>query len=666
MIYKKKSDRISNLFILWFTLCCGVPLTMAAENQEPQPATGTNINQQQENPAIPFETEGSFFLGYRWLSNEDSLKAAEFIYPHSSVTFGLDLLSCPLPYRYHANAEFLSNYDFYTDAGFAYKDLVLFRDILVGAHHNLDHFNYQYSGDPPTIVYNDRNTEDKYYIDFVSNLMSLRLKAPDFPFHTFLNHRHIERNGTIQQRFLLGDRSNVNLVSESRDINWKSNALKLGANSHMGPLEIEYAYDQAKFDPGHNNILHDSYPASGSRPADTYPHNVVPETESSAHSIKVHSSYTGGVVAAATLGNLYQKNNYSGTDSTTWKGGVDFSWIPDPIVGLFFKYRHRDVEMDNPDTVTLTGLTTTTNYSVRQSISYDKDIFSLSGRYKPLNILSLFATYEFSHLERKDISEWVALPGQTTVHSINLTAHAKPFYKLKVKAIYDYKHYDRPSYNNNPDNSNQLRLTTTYTPIPWINAYLEYILTVTERDSLYYINSSPSALLTTGERDGRRDQFLASLSTAFSAEATLTASWFYQRWELKQDLAYGQWIGDSSGDSALPYRDFGVPYTDESNSFSLLLHYLPREDISFVADVTHTLTEGKSDYADVVGGAPFSLSSFSALKATETIFSFEVTKRLPNDWELGLRSYLDIYDDKAYDFLDGKVFTTTFNIKRYF
>ena len=636
---------------------------MAAAGEAP-PAAGITGNHEQQEPAVYYETEGAYYLGYRWVSDDDSLKAAEYLYPHSSVTFGLDLLSCPLPYRYHVNAEFLSNYDFYTDAGFAYKDLVLFRDILVGAHHNLDHYNYQYPGEPPELNYTDRNAGEDYYVDFVSNLLSLRLKAPDFPFHTFLNHRHVEREGKAEQRFLLGDFNETSKISEERDVDWASNALKLGTNSHLGPVEVEYAYDQAKFNPDGNDVLYDPYPASADRPAGLYAHNVVAETESSAHSMKMHSSYTGGLVAAATLSNLYQKNNYSRTESTTWKGAFDCSWIPDPQVGLFFKYRHRDVDTSTPDTVTLTGLGNSLTYPVRQGISYDKDVFSLSSRYRPGNILSLLASYELSHLNRKDVDEWAALPGQSNIHTINFTANAKPLDKVKVKASYEYKNYSQPAYNNTPDSSNKLRLTTTYLPVPWLNVYLEYILALTERDSLNYLNSDPALLLEIGERDGRHDQFLASLTTELSARASLTGSWFYQRWDVEQDLAYGKWLMAGAGD--LPYLDAGVPYTDEANSFSLALYYLLRPDLSLTADVTYTITEGKTGYDDVAGGAPFSLDSFSALKASETLCSLEISKRLSKEWEVRIRSYLDIYNDREYGLLDGSVFTTTFSIKRYF
>ena len=667
MIFKRR------IFALQVCTCglalgCGVLPGLAAEDRLPPQTTGPAFNTEQEEPAVSFETEGDFFLGYRWVSTGDALKAAEYIYPHSSVSFGLDLLSCPLPYRYHANAEFVSQHDYYMDAGFAFKDMVLFRDILVGVHHNLAHFPYQFTGEssPDPLFYSERNAGDLYSVDFVSNLLSLRLKAPDFPFHTFVTHRYVEHDGNVQQRFLLGDFSQLNKVSESRSIDWHSNAFTLGTNSHLGPIEIEYAFDRGEFDPGSNNILYDNYSSAEMplpRPNDTYPHNVLPETESWGHTVKLHSSYTGGIVTAATLSNLSQKNNYSLTKSSTWKGAFDFSWIPEPVVGLFFKYRHTDVDMDTPDMVTLAGLNNSITYQVRPGISYVKDVFTLSSRYKPLNFLSLFASYEFFHLQREDTADWVVLPEKTDVHTIDLTARVKPLDRVKLTAKYEFKHFDQPAYNTSPDQSNTLRLTSTYTPTTTVNLYLEYTLGLTERDGLRYLNTSPAVLLENGNRDGHYNQFLASLTKILTPTLSLTGSWFYQRWRLEQDLSYGKWLGDSGG---LPYRDANVPYTDKANSFALSLQYMPREDFSVTTDLTYTITKGTTGYNDVVGDEPFSLASFSDMKATETSLSVDISKKLSKVWQVGLKSYLGIYDDHMSDFLDGNVYITSFTIKRYF
>jgi hypothetical protein len=637
---------------------------LAAEN-EPLPIEEADIASGQDENDVSFGPEGSFYFGYRFLSQEDSLKAAEYVYPHSSVTFGMDLLAGPLPHRYHLNGEFLSKYDFYADTGYAYKDLVLFRDILVGVHHNLDHFNYQYPGSPPSITYMDRNHGDNYFVDYVNNLFSLRLKAPDFPFHTFFKHRFVEREGEVEERFVLGNFGHLTKTSETRSIDWKSNAITLGANSHLGPIEIEYAYDQADFDPGRDNVLYDPYSPAFTLPGpvDIYPHGVVPETELSANTLKLHTSYTGGIVASATLSNMSQQNNYSGAESTTWKGAFDFSWRPDPVIGLFFKYRHKDLDLDNPEMVTINGTVNTLSFPVRKGISYDKDQFFLTARYKPMTSLSLLSTYEFSRIDRGNIDEWAVLPEQTDRHNLNLTAHARPLKTLKLKAVYDYTHYDNPAYNTEPDNGNRLRLSATYLPVPWMTAYVNYVLAVTDRDDLRYIDHISRLVLEGGERDGRTDHFLGSLSFLVTPKASLTASWSYNRWKIEQDLTYGQWGG-------IPYYDSGVPYTDESHTLSLSGHYLLRKDLTLTADLSYTIAEGEYNPGVNIQGDPSSLALFSSMETTETIVSVELAKKVFQDWEVGLKFYADFYNDEFSDSLtdhqDGELYITTFSLKRYF
>lgn len=577
------------LFAVGLVLFCDNGPTLAVENQKSAVYDEADVNFDQEEPDVHYPTEGDFFVGYRWVSTEDSLQAAKYIYPHSSAVFGVNLVSCPLPFRYHLHSEFLNKYDFYADSGFAYSDLVLFRDILVGAHHNLNHFDYQLP-DASTISYLDKNPGDAYSIDFTSNLSSLRLKMPDFPAHAFLKHRYVAREGLIQERFVLWqDLSNSIKTSQSRAIDWKSSALTLGTNSHLGPVEVEYDYNLARFNADGDTILYDAYPTLPDTiptvdftiPGDTYPHNVIAETQTSGHTLKMHSSYTGGIVSAGTISNQTNKNNYSGMESTTWKGAFDFSWIPEPVVALFFKYRHKNVEKDTPDTTTLTGLTTSVTLPVRQGISYDQDSFSLATRYKMLKNLSLFADYEFTHLTREDIDEWTVLPDESDTHTINLTADSRPLKNIQFKADYEYKNYKNPSYNNTPDYSHTLRVTSTYTPTAWMYLYLEYIYSKNRRDTLRYHNIDPETVIRTGERDTQKDQFLASLSFQFSPRLSMTTSWFFHRWNVNQALVYNKWLSVAQGD--LPYIDANVPYTDKSNSYSLSFFYFPTDDITLAA-----------------------------------------------------------------------------------
>jgi hypothetical protein len=275
------------------------------------------------------------------------------------------------------------------------------------------------------------------------------------------------------------------------------------------------------------------------------------------------------------------------------------------------------------------------------------------------------STYEFSHQERDDVEEWPVLPEETDRHNINLTAHVRPLNKLKLKAVYDYTHYENPAYNTEPDNSNRLRLSGTYLPVPWLTAYVNYVLALTDRDDLRYLNSTPHLVLEGGERDGRTDNFLGSLSFAFSPEASLTASWAYNRWKIEQDMAYSQW-----GTSGQPYYDSSVPYTDEANTLSLSLFYLLRKDLTLIADLSYTVTEGEYQPGYVIQGDSSSLGSFSSIETTETVVSVELAKKILQDWEVGLKFYADFYNDQfsddTGDHQDGELYITTLSLKRYF
>ena len=57
-----------------------VPSLAAADLDAGQPA-GETLTAEQARPAAHFETEGSYSLGYRWVSSEDSLKSAEYANP---------------------------------------------------------------------------------------------------------------------------------------------------------------------------------------------------------------------------------------------------------------------------------------------------------------------------------------------------------------------------------------------------------------------------------------------------------------------------------------------------------------------------------------------------------------------------------------------------------
>ena len=74
MRYNKR-NWVSKVFVIGLALGCGVGPVMAGEDQPPPQAAVAAVNSEQDESPVFFETEGDFFLGYRWVSTGDSLKA---------------------------------------------------------------------------------------------------------------------------------------------------------------------------------------------------------------------------------------------------------------------------------------------------------------------------------------------------------------------------------------------------------------------------------------------------------------------------------------------------------------------------------------------------------------------------------------------------------------
>jgi hypothetical protein len=298
-------------------------------------------------------------------------------------------------------------------------------------------------------------------------------------------------------------------------------------------------------------------------------------------------------------------------------------------------------------------------------VSTRSDLFSVAARYRPLNLLTLIGKYEFELRERSEVEEWLVLPEESEVHRINLTAHARPHKTIKLKAIYDYNGYDDPAYNTEPDHMSKLRLNATYTPVNWMTALFDYLFTVNSRDQLRYYNGRERKFYEQGERDGRRDHVLASLAFVVSPDATLTASWNYNRWKIEQDLTH-----TVSNSTAGPYYDKGVPYEDESNTWMVSFFYQLRKDLSFTADASYTEATGEYLSGVLAQDGTTTLGSFSEMDYKETAVSAELAKTILQDWEVGLQMRYGHFNDELNhsgpDHQDGELYVATVMVKRYF
>ena len=136
-------------------------------------------------------------------------------------------------------------------------------------------------------------------------------------------------------------------VSQSRNIDWNTQEVRVGVNSHLGPVEFDYNHAEKKFESrGIDRVLYDDYALF------TVPHNVVPDLKSSSDTVKLHTTLTGRIVAGATYSAGEKKNQDSGAKADFKTLPADLTLIPvTSVCSLHSSSGTMISTTSNPDTV---------------------------------------------------------------------------------------------------------------------------------------------------------------------------------------------------------------------------------------------------------------------------------------------------------------------------
>jgi len=626
---------MKKIFILLFSLFVVFNSVVFAENIE---RAETEVETIYHFPEIKPEFYG--LLGYRYVSLRGSTKAGEYDYLHSSVSGGLLLTAVPFPNRIHLEADVLNKNDFFGDARYAYKDIVLFRGLTRKVFHNLDNITLVDLGTSPLYTVDRQDAGEKYDVTKSMSNLFLRFKTSDFPFHLYVGGSFIDKNGTQQERFL-ESYSSSNRASRKSDIDWSSRDVFVGTNSHIGPVEVDVSHSEKRFDVNGEKVYENKY--SGN----TLPYNYLPELKGSTTTLKLHTSYTGRLVATATLSWMGRENNDSNAKANYFIGAWNLAYMPYPSLTFFVKYRHKDTDMNNPDTIPTNYLgysVYTSPITVKPSISSSLDMLSATVRYRPINKLTLNAEYMYERTGRDNSDEW-KLSRVTTRDIVSLSANAKIIDKLNIKAKYTHQEVDAPAYNTQPDSSDEVNVSLTWNPVFWANGLLSYNIISEKRDKLDYVVDEVQ--VTARDRKGQRERILGSVTFIALKNLTITPNYAYIRNKITQDLLYE----DTSADPSYN-EDPGVQYKDTAHSYGINLNYVPEKDININAEVNQT--KGKGGFSPGISAAllPESIASYSELNVKETVYSIGGEYMFKNGWTIGCRykynSYRDMIDN-SYD-----------------
>lgn len=587
---------------------------------------------------------------YNWNAHSGSKRAGEYEYLKSTLGGELYMEYDPLPHRLEIDAYMLNEKDYFGEASYALRDIVMVNVLTRALYHNLEH-RAAGPDDPSTSSpsFTDRNPGDEYFMEDTMRRVFVRLKTPDFPLHLIAEASTADREGVVQQRFLREYSGGADRVSRSRAIDEQVSDVRAGLSAHLGPVEAEYYHAEKRFKAGGDKTLFETYPAF------TVPHSAIPNLASSLDTVKIHSSYPGRAMAAVTYTQGEKKNNDSKVKVDVKNAAGDLVLTPVGGLMVVFKYRQYKLDIDNPATVTLSGVGTV--YNVRTSLSSKRDVVSGLATYRVTSRMTVKGDYSIESIERKDgggvlqaiqispaasgtaADSWEVAP-ETTKVTERLGLYYRVLNKLTLRADYRAVQVENPSYAADPDRVGAATASATWTPLRGVIVLASYGNTQEQRNDL----STP---LAGGSRKTTRDQALGSVTVPVGRLASVTASYLYYKHKTKEALT----IADALGNYAL---DNGVPYADTAEVASLSASVAPAEAVVLTADASRCAAEGQFR---VSGAVPSSagIDALSDMKIVEDVITAGVEWNMSSTLGSALRYQHRRYDDKIDNLQDGRV-----------
>jgi hypothetical protein len=581
--------------------------------------------------------EGDIRFGYRWAIQEGNLFAAEFEYPHSSLAGQVNIEYDPLPNRLLFEAYVSNEKDYHTELDYSYADIVMFNFIGRKFYRNMYHLQI-----PPSSIAIDSEPDREYFTDNGLNFARVRLKTPDFPLHLYLEARNQEKHGTIQQRFMRSYTAGTR-ISEGRNIDFETDEAKVTLNSHVKFFEIELSHAVKEFSNTQGKAMTDTFIVA-SQPF-SYSHNQVSDIESSTSTVKVHTSHTGRIAAAATYSGGERENKDSHVKADFANAGLDFTWIPDKDVTVSLKYRHHEVSQEAPVTVNLVSPTGTANYSVKDALSTSRDIVSGYVRYRATDKLTVRLeaaqdtwTREFN--DNPDPTLVWKLDKEISRLTMRLGATYYVHRRFVLRGDVAHQTADVPSTsvdNTYADSMDTARGSAIWAPTPWFSMVLSGATIMEKRDQQAY----PF----TGPRETTRNRAQSSFTFVIAKNTSITPSYGYFQNKTTAPIAYTDIA------NATTVED-GVPYADTSHIASIAVTHVLSDVVSIAADAARSWSRGSWKNAGVVAGSD-GIAAYSSLSVVESELGGEVQLHFDKNVGSEFRYLYRTVDDKLDDAEDG-------------
>ena len=561
-----------------------------------------------------------------------SHKAAEFYSMESSPSVGVLFKSAPLPHRTHLELDFFSASDWYGDFRYSYLDNVMIRLLPRRIRHNIDNltlYDFDGAGTGKAEVENLNPLDDDYGFDIDINQWYFRLKTPGYAIHLYSKGEIITRTGEQQLRFLGGSGwfTDMTRISETHEIDEQKIDVSVGATAHLGPIEIELLEQARSFKSNSGTSVH-TYDYSGITTGNNEDHHVVPELEATTHSLRVHTSQTGRVVAAGTIIQHTKTNETSNVEAENLVGFGEVTWLPLSYLSLTTKVRFQKNDSSTQSNSTL-GLdyrdynNNIVDYIVNPGVESETTTASLNVRYTLIPKTSLYGKYtsKVKDVDEQSSIDWKAAPKSTwDIYEIGLTNWLFPkvrtsarFVRTEIRTELDFS-----TINNNPEKSNLGNIGLTWMIKPELVAYAGANIVREDTET----NRISGATTSHGNGEALKQQYQASLTYLIDEKLSVTPTYTYLSDEQGRDIVLDDVV------------DSGYTSKQDAHHVSMNLMYLPIEKLSINASLGYTDSSG-SYYPT----SPFTGSSgvidTAQLAGFSDFNSQEINSRLDTEYNIG-------------------------------
>ncbi|HJV35999.1 hypothetical protein [Geomonas sp.] len=455
------------------------------------PSAETQAHPEEERHVEQLIQQGGY-LGYNGVAVSGHGGNAEpYGFLRSSPGGGLFYRSLKQDSNLELEGNFLNEHDYHGDLLLDYKGDYRLHARTESLYHNLNrdilfspNFQAGRTDAPTPALYQAiQDPPQDYGISVQQSSADFRYRLHNYPLHVNIGYWRLVREGNKQLRFadtaFEGTPNTVYALRQGLD--QLTQECRIGMDAHLGPVDVIYDFKFRTFEDREATPLADYVPRNTVSGAPDFlggiqQHNQNPDSRYYSHTVKLHTSLSGGLVGSGAYSIEQRENRSSLTDFSGTKHlkadlhnvAGDLVYTPSKEYSLAVKYRRQDLDNDYRSVMLNTSYANPA-LLVKTPINTSKDLITVIFSYRPRVDLSVNAEYkgEFQRRENNISSQpsqvsW-ALPETTDINKGILTVNYRPVTGVRFSGEYSYTNTDHPSYGSSFQQQHQGKLLGTYT-----------------------------------------------------------------------------------------------------------------------------------------------------------------------------------------------------------